>query len=263
MINIKINLLLVGFGAMGKALYTCWQGAKLANIAVIDPFSEESTAYKSIEDLPDSFIPNVIVLAVKPQVMAEIVPLYKHFQRFNTVYISIAAGKSMEEIESYLGEGTLVIRAMPNLPATVGQGLTGLYSNQLLPDALKLGIDQLFASVGQVLWLESEDQVNLVTAISGSGPAYFYRLVECLIKSGQALGLSASAAQLLAEQTFIGAAELLKKSNQSAMGLRQQVTSPGGTTAAALTVFDNQECLDILVSTAINAAVERAKELSR
>ena len=121
----------------------------------------------------------------------------------------------------------------------------------------------MFASVGQVLWLESEDQVNLVTAISGSGPAYFYRLVECLIKSGQALGLSASAAQLLAEQTFIGAAELLKKSNQSAMGLRQQVTSPGGTTAAALTVFDNQECLDILVSTAINAAVERAKELSR
>lgn len=258
-----MQLLLVGCGSMGDALRYGWQSESDINIHIVDPTRADIGAYSSINDLPTSFKPDVVIFAIKPQLMAEVAPLYRRYAIYNPVYISIAAGKAVAVLTQYLGDESCIIRAMPNLPATVGQGVTGVYSPKPLHLSLKNKISRLFNCVGQTLWLDEEDQINIVTALSGSGPAYFYRFVEALTRACQNLGGNAEMASQLARQTLVGAARLLEKSDLSATKLRQQVTSPGGTTAAALAVFDNSQRLDQLVEEAIAAAYSRAKELSQ
>jgi pyrroline-5-carboxylate reductase len=256
----QAHVLLIGCGAMGGALLRGWNKTGYYSVTVIDPLAEK--ALRSLNEIDPSYQPNIIVFAVKPQVMAEVVPAYRCFLPLNPLFVSIAAGTSIQTIQQLLTGTPRIIRAMPNLPATVGEGMTGLVSSTILPDQQRQLMENLFCSVGKTIWIQEESLMDVVTAVSGSGPAYFFYLVECLTKSGMELGLSEEEATQLARQTLIGAAEILKQSTESAEEWRRKVTSPGGTTAAALQAFEDQEFLKI-VWTAAKAAVVRAKELSQ
>lgn len=255
-----LNVLLVGCGAMGSALNQGWSTRSYLDVTIIDPFL--SMAHHAVEDLHPDYRPDVIVFAVKPQMIHLTLPQYKIFTDHNPLFVSIAAGITIETIATYMGPQAKIIRAMPNLPATVGQGMTALVSSHPLGLPQKDMLTDLFAAVGQVAWLADEGAIDVVTALSGSGPAYFFRLTECLSEAGIQAGLSPEMAALLAAQTLIGSGMILQKSTFSPKELREKVTSPGGTTDAALCVFNHQNALENLVNAAVQAAITRARELN-
>lgn len=260
----KIKVLLVGCGAMGGALRQGWQQQSDIEITVIDPHlvCEGCAVFRALHALPQDYQPDIILFAIKPQIAAQILADYTRFCRPDILFISIMAGVSVATMKRYLGQNSILIRTMPNLPALVGKGITGLYCSDPLDMLKRQQVTNLFASVGAAVWVEAEDQLDIVTAISGSGPAYFFRLVEALIKSGEGLGLSKEVSEQLAQQTLVGAGAMLEKMKESAGSLRAKVTSPGGTTSAALGVFDQEDALDHLAAKAIMAAVKRSKELA-
>lgn len=238
-----MNILLVGCGAMGGALKDGWAKAMPnANVTVV-------TSSTTPQLLPNY---DVILFAVKPAVLLKIAKDYRQFVHPNCCFISIAAGISIDQLKEQLGQNAIVIRAMPNLPVTTGCGMTAISGNESLSIA-----EKLFQAVGSTVCLK-ESLIDAATAVSGSGPAYFFYLVECLKEAGIAQGLSADAAHLLAHQTLKGAGSMMTQ-NLDASTLRQKVTSPGGTTAAALGIFQNG--LKEMVVDAVGAAVQRAKEL--
>lgn len=258
-------LLLIGCGNMGGALLVRWQetlSQKFSPIHVVEANAKIDMPHvKKISDLPQNFSPAVIVLAVKPQQMEELLP--QAAERFGTTptYLSIAAGKTLAFYEKYLGQGAGIVRAMPNTPAMVGKGMTALIGNSSLT---KKGREQgtaLMSAVGEVLWLEHESQMDAVTAISGSGPAYFFYFMECLTQAGIKQGLSKEDAEMLALATCAGSAELAHQHHIGFEELRRQVTSPGGTTEAALKVLQHDHALKDLVEKAVAAAVLRAQAL--
>ncbi len=257
----KTKILLVGCGSMGTALYKGWLAQEHYDVTIIDPHVPE--AYSSVDLLPASFQPDVIVFAIKPQVIDDIIPDYAIFvQGVNSpLFLSIMAGVSINRLQSLLSYSSKIIRSMPNLPAVVGEGMTGLVASESLTEKERHLAEMIFSAVGEVVWMENEDQINAVTAISGSGPAYFFQFVEHLSQAGISLGLPVDIAHRLSKQTLIGAAEILKRSSDSAQGWRQRVTSPGGTTAAALQAFDKGRFKD-LVEEATKAAYQRSIELS-
>lgn len=261
MIN-PLKVLLIGCGAMGSALDKGWREKGTYAVTIIDP--HVPGAFARLDLLNPSYHPDVILFAVKPQVIHDVIPEYGAFAKAENppLFLSIMAGVPIETIEHLLGCPAKIIRAMPNLPAVVGQGVTGLVATcPLDPHHLTMG-EELFAAVGHVVWLESEEKINAVTAISGSGPAYFFQLAESLTKAGVSLGLTEVVAKLLAQQTLIGAGELLKNSKESAAEWKAKVTSPGGTTASALAVFESNGLTD-LVEKATMAAFNRSIELSK
>lgn len=244
---------------MGSALLARWQKNPTYSIFVVDPAKKGS--YATLDTLPVKTF-NIIVLAVKPQVMDE--TLAEIASRVSSsLYISIAAGKSLKYFEEKLPPQQAVIRMMPNTPAMVGKGMTVAVANNFCQPNHKLIAKTLFETSGAFEWANSEDIMDAVTAISGSGPAYVFLLIEVMTKAGISLGLSPDLAEKLARQTVIGSAALAEHSPDiSALTLRQNVTSPGGTTAAALEILMTEPGFQQLMNKAVAAAAERSKELS-
>ena len=201
-----------------------------------------------------------VIIAVKPQVLSEVVnPLASVLQ--SRLVISIAAGASLVTFAGLLGSEARVVRCMPNTPVLVGKGMFGLYANEHVSPAEKEEVGQIFASAGKILWVDSDEAIDAITAISGSGPAYFFRFVEALVAASKELGMSNDQAELLVQETFFGAVEMVRSSTESVGQLRANVTSPGGTTAAALDTFERLQ-FEKVVSDAVRAAFSRAQELA-
>lgn len=264
------RILLVGCGKMGGALLSGWleRGLSAEDAVVVEPglsgatFADRVTVVADAAAIPPGFVPDVAVLAVKPQVMAEVLPAYRCFVN-TTAFLSIAAGKPIAFFEAILGEDVAVVRAMPNTPAAVRRGITVAICNGQVGTSARMACDSLLQAVGEVAWIDEESLMDAVTAVSGSGPAYVFLLTECLAKAGVAAGLSEDLAAHLARVTVTGSGELMQQSPEPAEVLRQNVTSPGGTTAAALSVLmADHHGLQALMTAAVVAATRRGKELA-
>lgn len=262
------GLVLLGCGKMGSALLEGWLAGGIAPSAftVIEPkpgprlLALEAEGLRLNAALPAD--PAVAVLAVKPQMMGSALPALVALGGGRTLFLSIAAGTPIAMFEAALGPTTPIARAMPNTPAAIGRGITALIGNDhVTPAAMDLA-EALMAAVGQTLRLDSEDQMDAVTAVSGSGPAYVFLLIEALTAAGVAEDLPEALATRLARATVIGAAQLAESSGESAEQLRVNVTSPGGTTAAAVDILtrDDGGMADLLRE-AVAAAAERSREL--
>ncbi|CAD7024044.1 pyrroline-5-carboxylate reductase [Pseudorhizobium endolithicum] len=263
------SLVLVGAGNMGGAMLTGWLNSGVPGqvITVIDPSPSPEIADRISQagarhavTPPAGLQPEIIFIAVKPQVMDAVLPPLKGVMSADTVVVSVAAGKTLASIEAHLGEAGMV-RAMPNTPAMIGRGVTGAYANPKVSEAQRAQVQALLAVSGPVEWVAGERDIDAVTAVSGSGPAYVFYLVECMAEAGRKLGLPADLAMRLARETVSGAGELLNRSPEPASRLRQNVTSPGGTTAAALAVLMAEDGMQPLFDEAIAAARRRAEEL--
>lgn len=204
----------------------------------------------------------LVVLAVKPQVMAAVcAAMAPAIGDQPITFVSIAAGIRSDQLDAWLGGGRAVVRSMPNTPALLGAGATGLYANARCSDADRALAERVLGAVGVTVWIDDEALMDAVTAVSGSGPAYFFRLIEALQAAGEAQGLSAGAARALVVQTALGAARMASESGEDAGTLRQRVTSPGGTTAAAMHAFDDDR-FEQVIDRAVAAATERGRELA-
>lgn len=204
-----------------------------------------------------------LVFAVKPQVMEEVATrLSSSASPAEQLVITIAAGIREADLNSWLGGSCAIVRAMPNTPALVGEGVTGLYANERVSEQQRQDAEQILGCVGEVVWFDREEALDAVTAVSGSGPAYFFLFMEVLEKTGVELGLTKEQARKLAVQTAVGAAELAKQSDLDLSELRKNVTSPGGTTEAAINHLLSGD-FESLFSEAIRAAAARSVELSR
>lgn len=206
---------------------------------------------------------DVVVLAVKPQVMRQVLePLAPLLQRRRPLLVSIAAGIEIASLEAWLGGSLPIVRCMPNTPALVQTGATGAFANRAVNEAQRELADTILRAVGIVLWLDSEAQLDAVTAVSGSGPAYFFLVMEAMQEAGLRLGLPADACRQLTLQTALGAAQMAIGSDVDVAELRRRVTSPNGTTERAIAAFE-QGGLRPLFETALTACAERSRELAR
>ncbi|AFL53206.1 pyrroline-5-carboxylate reductase [Sinorhizobium fredii] len=263
-------IVLVGAGNMGGAMLGGWikSGVRGGDVLVVDP-GPSSAMEKLIADngvahataAPKGVTAGAIFLAVKPQVMDAVLPPLKALVGPDTVIVSVAAGKTLGFIERHLGKAAIV-RAMPNTPAMIGRGVTGAFANARVTEKQRALVHDLLKVSGPVEWVASEADIDTVTALSGSGPAYVFYLVECMAEAGRKLGLEADLAMRLARETVAGAGELLHQSPDDAARLRQNVTSPGGTTAAALAILMADDGMQPLFDEAIAAARQRAEELA-
>ncbi len=205
---------------------------------------------------------DAVVLAVKPQILHEVaVQIAPAIRQYQPVVISIAAGIRETALRDWLGEGTAIVRCMPNTPAVVQSGATALYANARVSEEQRSLAESVLRAVGLALWVDDEAQMDAVTALSGSGPAYFFLFMEALQAAGTELGLPADTARLLTLQTAFGAAKMALESREDAASLRRQVTSPGGTTERAIEVF-TQEALPAMILKALQAAAGRSRELA-
>lgn len=263
-------IVLMGAGNMGGAMALGWVKSGIAGASIIaaDPNPPEPMRTRLSEAgigfaaaAPDNVVASVLFIAVKPQVMADVLPAYKSLVGPETIVVSIAAGKTLAFLEEHLGEAAMV-RAMPNTPAMIGRGVTGAFANARITSAQRKLVDSLLNVSGPVEWVETEALIDAVTAVSGSGPAYVFYLVECMAEAGHKLGLPADLAMRLARATVSGAGELLHQSPDAPSVLRKNVTSPGGTTAAALAVLMAEEGMQPLFDAALKAARDRAEELA-
>ncbi len=271
MILVNIDgVVLVGAGKMGLALTRGWLNAGLrpAALTLVDPAPQETTLSfvsemgLTLRAAPPTAPARVVVLAVKPQMMKTVLPTLKPVFGPHTLAISIAAGISLKTLLDGLATHR-VVRAMPNTPAQVGAGMTGVVAAPgVSADDLEIA-SALLGAVGSVLWFDDERRIDQVTAISGSGPAYVFHLVEALAEAGVAEGLAPDDAMTLARQTVIGAAALMAEDPTDVTTLRKNVTSPEGTTAAALDVLMVEEGLLRLMKRAVSAARKRSEELDK
>ena len=262
---------LIGGGNMAQAIIAglLKSGRSSSDILVCDPNQDcrKALAELGITSFADSAPvmaqADVIVLAVKPQVMDSVLTTLADSLRVTQVIISIAAGITIHTIRRQLNDAqNPVVRVMPNTPALIGEGMSALASDHALSDDIKIAVQEIFDACGQALWIPSEDAIDAVTAVSGSGPAYFFLIIENLIITGSRLGLSPEIASALVTQTAKGAAGMVEASDVGPSVLRERVTSPGGTTEAALNVFNEGDFAD-LVDRALIAARDRAGELSK
>ncbi|MCJ8519339.1 pyrroline-5-carboxylate reductase [Pseudorhizobium tarimense] len=263
------TILLVGAGNMGGAMLSGWlkSGVPGTMVAVLDPSPSEAmlqqmddAGVRHFSAPPEKLSAEAVFLAVKPQVMEAVLPPLKHLVSEQTVVVSVAAGKTLAFLESNLGKMPMV-RAMPNTPAMIGRGVTGAFANPRVSEGQRAQVDALLKVSGPVEWVSDESDIDSVTAVSGSGPAYVFYLVECMAEAGRKLGLPADLAMRLARETVAGAGELLYRSHEPADRLRQNVTSPGGTTAAALSVLMGEDGMQPLFDKAVAEARKRAQEL--
>lgn len=268
-----LRLILVGGGKMGSAMLEGWLKQDLApvDVLVVEPFADtaaqisEKLNVRTASDasgIPDDATPETIVLAVKPQMMNDAIGHYARFVSDGCVFVSIAAGKTIQYFENHLGTDAAIVRAMPNTPAAVGRGITVCCPNQHVTSGQRDWADKLLESVGVVDWVEDEGQIDAVTALSGGGPAYVFLLVEVMAQAGVDAGLPEDLAMRLARTTVAGAGELLHQSEEEAATLRQNVTSPAGTTYEALQVLMADDALQPLMTEAIKQATRRSKELA-
>ena len=264
------TLVLAGAGKMGGAMLQGWLALGLdpKNVSIVEPYpsddikslcAKHAIALNVVVSAP----PDVLVLAIKPQTLNAAAPELAALAGPDTLVVSILAGKTIADLQARLPKARAFVRAMPNTPAAVGRGITGVSASAATSQAQKDRAHTLLGSIGQVVWLDDEALIDAVTAVSGSGPAYVFYLVECMAKAGEAAGLPADIAMRLARATVEGSGELLFKTPETdAAQLRKNVTSPGGTTAAALDVLMADDGLAPLMTKAIGAAKHRAGELS-
>ena len=265
-------LLLVGGGKMGGALLAGWlaRGGPRDRVVVIEPGPPAEalrrthgvTVHQRPEDIDPGFRPAVVVFAVKPQAMDQAAAPYDRFTGPETVFLSIAAGKTIAYFRRRLGEGAAIVRAMPNTPAAVGRGISVCCAGPGVSAAQKEHCTALLGAVGEVAWVNEEALLDPVTAVSGGGPAYVFLLVECLAEAGIQAGLPDGLAQRIARATVAGSGELLRQSEEPPDVLRQNVTSPGGTTLEALKILMAPDGLRALMIRAIAAATRRSRELA-
>ncbi|MBI4183358.1 MAG: pyrroline-5-carboxylate reductase [Proteobacteria bacterium] len=267
------RLILVGCGKMGGALLAAWLefGIKAAAVRVVEPDPNARARFAGHRGLrfhPDAgaiepaFAPAAVVFAVKPQNMDTVAPAYRRYTERGAVALSIAAGRTIASFGHHLGASAAIVRSMPNTPAAVGRGFTVACANAAVSDEQRALCQRLLEAVGEVAWVEDESLLDAVTAVSGSGPAYVFLLIECLARAGVASGLSKELAERLARATVTGAGELAHRSSEPAAVLRRNVTSPGGTTEAALGVLMAADGLEALMVRAVAAATRRSRELA-
>jgi pyrroline-5-carboxylate reductase len=268
------TVLLVGCGKMGGALLAGWieQDLLRFGIKIVEPrthalnvaeLSERGIAVvESADALDPALNPTVILFAVKPQALAEIAPAYQRFSK-SAVFLSIAAGCTIRSLQTLVGPEAAIVRCMPNTPAAIRQGITVACANAGASGEQRALCTRLLEAVGEVVWIEDENLMDAVTAVSGSGPAYLFLFAEELAAAGIAAGLPHDLAERLARLTVTGAGALLATSPLSPSQLRENVTSPGGTTEAALKILMGPEGLSNLMTTAVRSAAERSRALSR
>jgi len=270
LVDISGTILLAGAGKLGGAMLSGWlaQGFAAEKIVVIEPQPSDvirALAAKGVRlnpspaDIGDKVA--ALVVALKPQAFREAGPGLKPYGGSATLVLSIMAGMTIASIANVCGGN--VVRAMPNTPAAIGRGITVAVAGNDVTDRQRATADALLHATGSVEWVEDEGLMDAVTAVSGSGPAYVFLLAEELARAGMAAGLPEALAVSLARETIAGSGELLHRSDLSAASLRQNVTSPGGTTAAALDVLMGKEGLRSLMTRAIAAATRRSKELAK
>jgi pyrroline-5-carboxylate reductase len=264
------TIVLVGAGKMGGAMLEGWIALGLDPKSVVaiepQPAREVSTlAGRGLRINPPAHTvgeATAIVIAVKPQVAPEVVPTLAPYLGASTVVLSIMAGRTLGFLEQALSQRAAIVRAMPNTPASIGRGITVAVPNQRVSQRQRDLVHALLSATGAVEWVSDEALMDAVTAVSGSGPAYVFLLVEALARAGIVAGLPAELATKLARETVAGSGELLHRSPLDASVLRQNVTSPGGTTAAALEVLMAPDGLDLLMARAVAAATQRSRELA-
>jgi pyrroline-5-carboxylate reductase len=261
-------ILLVGCGRMGSAMLAGWREQGLSSSVAVDP--APAAAASSGADLavvpdasaiPGSFAPAAVVFAVKPQNAAETLPLYRRFAG-QAVFLSIMAGRTIGGMQALLGQQAGIVRAMPNTPAAVRQGVTVACPGPGVSPPQRGLCDRLLQAIGKVAWIEDEALLDPVTAVSGSGPAYVFLLAELMEQAARDQGIPADLARLLARQTIAGSGALLAVSQEEAAELRVAVTSPGGTTERALAVLMAPQAWPAAVREAIAAATKRSRELA-
>lgn len=261
------GLVLLGCGKMGSAMLEGWlkQGLPATSVWVLDPHPSAWLQAQGVHlNLPLPPAPAIVLIAVKPQMMGAALPILAGYGGGETLFLTVAAGTTIATYEAVLGAGTPVIRAMPNTPAAVARGISAICGNALATAADLDLAETLLSAVGQVVRLEGEHQMDAVTALSGSGPAYVFHMIEAMAAAGVDEGLPADMAMKLARATVCGAGELAYQATESAEQLRVNVTSPGGTTAAGLAVLmDAHTGLPPLMRHTIKAAAERGRELGK
>jgi pyrroline-5-carboxylate reductase len=265
--NTHGTIALAGAGKMGGAMLTGWLAGGLdANcLVVVEPFPSDdikALAAKGVRLNPkDPGAADTLVVAVKPQMFREAGPALKTLVGPSTLVVSIMAGTPIAVLEQVCGG--MVVRAMPNTPAAIGRGITVAVAAKNVSAAQRATADALLRATGAVEWVDDESLMDAVTAVSGSGPAYVFLLAEELARAGVEAGLPAGLATKLARETVAGSGELLHRSEQDSATLRKNVTSPGGTTAAALEVLMGKDGMQPLMIRAIAAATKRSKELAK
>jgi pyrroline-5-carboxylate reductase len=257
-----MDVLLIGCGRMGSAMARGWDGVH--RVLVFDPLAPAlppgAERVEALDDLAgDGEL--AVVLAVKPQNFPAVAPALRHLGEQGALFVSIMAGITLAGLADALGSRR-VVRTMPNTPAAIGQGITAAIAGPDVRMADIATVNGLLAPTGQVVWLDEEAQIDVVTAVSGSGPAYFFRFTEALASAGAEAGLSADLAMQLARATFTGAAALAQADPADLPELRRQVTSPGGTTAAGLAVMDEGGAIDALARAVVDAAAARSRALA-
>ncbi len=264
------TLILVGCGQMGSAMLRGWIASGAAErFVVIEPAGAPPALantsgiawHKSADELPAAVIPDAVVLAVKPQVMDDVLPHYRRWATPRTLFVSIAAGKTIGGLARHLGEAA-IIRCMPNTPAAIGRAITVACPNAGVSAGQRQLCETLLSAIGDSAWVEDEALMDAVTAVSGSGPAYVFLLIEALSAAGARAGLPADLSLKLALATVAGSGELARLSSETPARLRENVTSPGGTTRAALDVLMGEAGLPELLDRAIAAATARSRELA-
>ena len=261
------GLVLLGCGKMGSAMLAGWLNTGLdpRHVHVIDPAPSDWLTQTQVHlNQPLPTAPAVVLIAVKPQMMGAALPTLQKMGNGDTLFLSVAAGISTQTYEEILGPQTPIIRAMPNTPAAIGRGITALIGNARTTPAQMDLAETLLKAVGQTLRLTDESQMDAVTAVSGSGPAYVFHLIETLAAAGVAQGLPPDMAMALAKATVGGAGQLAEDADESPAQLRINVTSPNGTTQAALNVLmDPDTGFPALLAKAVKAAADRSRELAR
>ncbi|MGR3571072.1 pyrroline-5-carboxylate reductase [Brevirhabdus sp.] len=264
------GLVLLGCGKMGSAMLGGWlrQGLPAASVHVRDPHPSDWVRQLTQDglvlngDLPDT--PAVVLIAVKPQMMQEALPSLRALGDGDVLFVTVAAGTPIAAYEAALGARSPIIRAMPNTPAAISRGITAIIGNAHANAEHMDMAERLLSAVGQVVRLDAEAQMDAVTGVSGSGPAYVFHLIEALAQAGEAQGLDPALAMTLAKATVAGAGALAMEAAEDPAQLRRNVTSPNGTTAAALEVLMNEEQgLAPLLRRAVAAAADRSRELSK
>jgi len=266
-LSANVSIVVVGFGNMGQALVRGWlaKGRAASSIRVVDPAAATHAVARELGVAVEHDVgaAEVVLLAVKPNQLADALRRCGAAARAGAVFLSIVAGKTLAEIGKGLGAEAAAVRAMPNTPAAIGQGITALVANAGVSRAQRALCGELLAAVGSVAWLDEERHMDAVTAISGSGPAYVFLMIECLEQAAVELGLGAALAKQLALATVAGSGAYAVSSGEAAAELRRRVTSPKGTTQAALDVLMAEPGMRELLARATRAAAERSRELAK
>ena len=269
-----MKILIVGFGNMGAAMVNQWLKADLLApsdthivgralpLKNLNIETDKINLYQSndvAKIAPDAI--NMVVLCVRPQIMRDILPLYKKFSKQNIPFITVAAGLKDTFYREHLGDNAQIIRVMPNMPTAIGFGMNAVYYNQNVSEQVKQNVEKLMNGLGEIETLQKEEEMDAFTALAGSGPAYGYLLVEAMAKAAIKLGLNPETAEQIALQTVLGAGQYLKQHQGNAEDLRTEIALPGGVTEAALSVFMKENIMFDLVESAMRKATTRSETM--